>query len=138
MAEQGGTAALPLSVGMDGDHVQIPRPIGHSLLGIISDPHRPTIVVGISVGFVLLVVLYWVLHFWFLHQDFAGEIEAIEPKTARLLGIMQSVDQLGVASNEASARLRELAYGADRDSAKAFMTSAVIRLSSQISPACTR
>jgi general secretion pathway protein M len=78
---------------------------------------RATIVVGMSLGFVLLVVLYWLLHFWFLHQDFAAEIEAIEPKTARLLGIMQSVDQLGVASSEASARLRELAYGADRDSA---------------------
>lgn len=78
---------------------------------------RSTIVVGISVGFVLLLVLYWVLHFWLLRQGFAREIDAIEPKTARLLGIMQSVDQLNVASNEASARLRELAYGADRDSA---------------------
>jgi general secretion pathway protein M len=78
---------------------------------------RSTIVVGMTLGFVLIVVLYWVLHFWFLYQGFAGEIEAIEPKTARLLGIMQSVDPLGVASNEASGRLRELAYGADRDSA---------------------
>lgn len=78
---------------------------------------RPTIVVGISLGLVLLLVLYWLLHFWFLRQGFAREIEAIEPRTARLLGIMQSVDQLGVASNEASDRLRELTYVADRDSA---------------------
>jgi|GEM_PF-414867 len=78
---------------------------------------RPTIVVGISLGLVLLLVLYWVLHFWFLRQGFVEEIDAIEPRTARLLGIMQSVDQLQGASGEASGRLRELAYGADRDSA---------------------
>jgi general secretion pathway protein M len=80
---------------------------------------RPTIVVAISLGLLLLLVLYWVLHFWFLRLDFAREIETIEPRTARLLGIMQSVDQLGTASTAASGRLQELAYGADRDSATA-------------------
>ncbi len=78
---------------------------------------RPTIVVGLSLGLVLLLVLYWAMHLFLLRQDFVGQIETIEPKTARLLGITQSVDQLDVASNEASGRLRELAYGADRDSA---------------------
>jgi hypothetical protein len=78
---------------------------------------RSTIVVGCSVGLVLVLVLYWVLHFWFLRQGFAEEIEAIEPRTARLLGIMESVSQLEQASTEAQSRLRELAYGADRDSA---------------------
>jgi general secretion pathway protein M len=61
--------------------------------------------------------LYWVLHFWFLRQGFIDDIEAIEPRTARLLGIMKSVDQLKVASGDAKSRLRELAYGSDRDSA---------------------
>ncbi len=65
----------------------------------------------------LLLVLYWVLHFWLLRQGFIDDIEAIEPRTARLLGIMKSVDQLNVASGEARSRLRELAYGSDRDSA---------------------
>jgi len=83
---------------------------------------RPTVVVGISLGLVLLLILYWVLHFWFLRQGFVREIETIEPRTARLLGIMQSVDQLEVASAAASGRLQELAYGADRDSATTAAT----------------
>ncbi len=78
---------------------------------------RSTIVVGCSLGLVLLLVLYWVLHFWFLRQGFADEIEMIEPRTARVLGMMQSADQLEVASSEAGSRLREMAYGADRDAA---------------------
>ncbi len=78
---------------------------------------RSTIVVGSSLGLLLLLVLYWVLHFWFLRQGFIDDIEAIEPRTARLLGIMQSVDQLKVASGDAKSRLLELAYGSDRDSA---------------------
>ncbi len=78
---------------------------------------RSTIVVGSSLGILLLVVLYWVLNLWFLRQGFVEEIESIEPRTARMLGIMQSATQLEVASSEASSRLRELAYGADRDSA---------------------
>lgn len=78
---------------------------------------RSTIVVGCSLGLVLLLVLYWVLHFWFLRQGLVDEIDTIEPRTARMLGIMQSATQLEVASSEASSRLRELAYGADRDSA---------------------
>jgi len=78
---------------------------------------RPTIVVGCSLGIIALLVLYWVLHFWLLRQGFAGEIEAIQPRTARLLGIMASFDQLEVASTEAGGVLREFAYPANRDSA---------------------
>jgi general secretion pathway protein M len=78
---------------------------------------RSTIVVGSTLGILLLLVLYWVLHFWFLRQGFVEEIETIEPRTARVLGIMQSASQLEAASSAANNRLRELTYGADRDSA---------------------
>ncbi|MEZ5501597.1 MAG: type II secretion system protein GspM [Halioglobus sp.] len=78
---------------------------------------RSTIVVGGSLAILLVLVFYWVLHFWLLRQDFVNEIESVEPKTARLLGIMDSVEQLNIASGLASSRLQELAYGADRDSA---------------------
>lgn len=78
---------------------------------------RSTIVVGTSVGLVLLVVLYWMTHFWLLRQEFVAEIASIEPKTARLLGIMRSVDELEVASADARAKLSELTYGVEQDSA---------------------
>jgi general secretion pathway protein M len=107
---------------------------------------RPTIVVGCSLGLIALFALYWVLHFWILRQDFVGEMEAIQPRTARLLGIMASFDQLEVASNEVSGVLRKLAYPASRDSAttaaamqqniRELMTGAGLSISgSQILPA---
>lgn len=87
---------------------------------------RPTMVVGCSLGFVVLLVLYWVVHFWLLRQDFAGEIAAIQPRTARILGIQESFDQLNMAANEADSRLQELVYPADRASA---MTAAAMQQS---------
>ena len=106
---------------------------------------RATLVVACSLGLIVLFALYWALHFWLLRQDFVGEIEAIQPRTARLLGIMESVDQLRVASNEAGGMLRELAYPANRNSAttaaamqqdiRELMTSAGLSISgSQILP----
>lgn len=78
---------------------------------------RSTIIVGSSLGLVLLLALYLMLQLWFLRQDFADEIEAIQPRTARLLGMLGSVDQLGLASDTAHSMLRELVYPADQGSA---------------------
>jgi Type II secretion system (T2SS), protein M subtype b len=78
---------------------------------------RTTIVVGGSVGLLLILVLYWLLQFWFMRQEFAEEIAMIEPKTSRLLGIMQSAEALAAASDTAQGRLRELTYPSDLDAA---------------------
>ncbi len=78
---------------------------------------RPTIVVGCTLGLVALLALYWILQFWLLRSGFAAEIESIQPRTARLLGIVESFDQLELASNGVGGVLRDLAYTADRDSA---------------------
>ena len=78
---------------------------------------RPTIVVGTSMGLVLLVLLWALLYFWSLRQDFVREIEAIEPRTSRLLGMMQSAEQLETTSGEARGVLRDLVLPAGRDSA---------------------
>jgi len=83
---------------------------------------RSTIVVGCTLGLVFLVVAYWVLHFWFLRQEFADEIETIQPKMARLLGIVESADQLEAASALADSRLTMLAYAAEQDSAASAAT----------------
>lgn len=107
---------------------------------------RTTIVVGSSLGILLLLVLYWVLHFWVLRQGFVEDIATIEPRTARMLGIMQSATQLEEASTAASNSLQELAYAAERDSAataaamqqeiRELMTGAGLSISgSQILPA---
>lgn len=83
---------------------------------------RTTIVVGGSVGLLLILVLYWLLQFWFMRQEFAEEIAMIEPKTSRLLGILQSAETLAVASDTAQSRLRELSYPPDMDAAATAAT----------------
>ena len=80
---------------------------------------RPTIVVGSSLGLVLVLALYLVFQFWFMRQDFVDEIEAIQPRTARLLGMVESFDQLQIASSAARTLLRKLVYPADQGSAVA-------------------
>lgn len=85
---------------------------------------RSTIVVGCSVAAVLLLSLYWVLQFWFLRQEFVGEIEALQPRTSRHLGMVESFDDLVMASVAADNVLSELAYPVDRESA---MTAAAMQ-----------
>lgn len=107
---------------------------------------RPTMVVGCTLGLVLLLVLYWIIHFWLLRQEYAGEIESIEPRTARLLGIAESYEQLQSASTQARRSLLDLAYPPVKDSAttaaamqqslRELMSSAGLSVSgSQILPA---
>ncbi len=78
---------------------------------------RTTLVVGGSLGLLLVVFLYCVLAFWFMRQEFADEIAVLEPKTSRLLGITESADALAVAADTASGKLQELTYPTDRDAA---------------------
>lgn len=107
---------------------------------------RPNIVVGCSLGLIALFAFYWILHFWMLRQEFAGEIEAVQPRTARLLGIMESFDQLDTATGQVGSTLRELTYPANRDTAttaaamqqdiRELMTTAGLSITgSQILPA---
>lgn len=109
---------------------------------------RTTIVVGGSLGLLLVLALYWILHFWFMRQDFVDEIATIDPKTSRLLGIIENAEGLAGASETANGRLRELTYPADRDAAataaamqqniRELMTSAGLSVSgSQILPQLT-
>jgi general secretion pathway protein M len=79
-------------------------------------PDRPTIVAGSTLGFIVVLVVYWLLQLWLLRSDFGAEIESIEPRTARLLGIAESFDQLKRASSGADAALQDLTYSSDRDS----------------------
>lgn len=80
-------------------------------------PDRSRVVVGATVGLAALLLVMAISHFMALRADFAREIDLIEPRTARLLGILETADQLEAAGGRAAAMLRELAYPAGRDSA---------------------
>ena len=87
---------------------------------------RPTLVVGGTLLLLLLLVLYWFFHFWMLRQSYVEQIESMQPRTARLLGISDSYKQLQEADIQASRSLLELAYPATRNSP---MTAAAMQKS---------
>lgn len=78
---------------------------------------RPTIVVGSCVVLVLVMLLAGILYFLSLRASYVHEIDSITPRTARLLGILESADALEVASSAAESTLRDLAFPPGRDSA---------------------
>lgn len=78
---------------------------------------RPHLVVGLTVGAVLLACLYAIVQFWLLRAAYVDEIDSIRPRTARLLGIEQSAEALARAGARAESLLEEVAYAGGSDSA---------------------
>jgi len=52
-----------------------------------------------------------------MRQEYAGDIENITPRTARLLGFIQTEEQFAIAASGVKGVLGELAYSDGRDSA---------------------
>lgn len=79
--------------------------------------NRSTLVVGASVGLFAIVILYCVSSLWILRQGYSEKIDSIAPRTARLLGMLETEEQLDAADRKAASILDELAYPALRDAA---------------------
>lgn len=79
--------------------------------------NRARIVVGASLAMLLLVLLYCVGNLWALRQGYVEQIDAIAPRSARLLGMLESTEALAAADREAASILEEVAYPALRDAA---------------------
>lgn len=106
---------------------------------------RSTVVVGTCLALALILLLYGVARLWGLRAGYVDQIESITPRTARLLGLAQSEDQLSIDSRMASLTLSGLAYSGQRDGAatatemqqeiRELMTNAGLSISgSQILP----
>jgi len=78
---------------------------------------RSMIAVGSVCALLLLPVLYCIVQLLLLRQGYAEEIESIEPRTARLLGLSESTERLTTAGLQADAILEQVAYPEQRDSA---------------------
>lgn len=88
---------------------------------------RPHLVVGTTVAAVLLLCLYAIVQFWMMRAAYAEEIESIQPRTARLLGIEQSAEDLASAGERADSILGEVAYLSTDSAANAASMQQEIR-----------
>jgi len=86
-------------------------------MNIAGNLDRPTVVAGITLAVLLLPVLYLFTHLWMLRAEYAREIDAIQPRAARLLGITESRAALESAHANAVSLLRDLAYPAGNSGA---------------------
>ncbi len=78
---------------------------------------RAFVVVAATAAVVVGLLLYVLINLWSLRQGYVEQIETITPRTARLLGIVQSADALIDADLQASFILEDVAYPAQPDAA---------------------
>jgi general secretion pathway protein M len=78
---------------------------------------RTTLVVGGSFLCIGVLVLYVVASFWLMRSSYSNEIDRIESRTARLLGLVEAEQELGVAATRLRGHLQELAYADDTSTA---------------------
>lgn len=78
---------------------------------------RSTIVVGASMGLLAIAVLSVLAYFWIMRQSFASEIDTVQPRTARLLGMLQNEQRLEEAGAAAERVLADIAHPAKGDRA---------------------
>jgi general secretion pathway protein M len=74
---------------------------------------RTTLVVGGSFLCLAALVLYAVASFWLVRSSYSQEIDRIESRSARLLGLVEAEQELDVAATRLRGHLQELAYGDD-------------------------
>jgi hypothetical protein len=75
------------------------------------------VIVALTLAIPLVLVLYLAGSFWLLRHDYQRQIDRLEPRLARLQGLVAVADQLQTSAARADAQLSTLAYPASEDSA---------------------
>ena len=81
------------------------------------DYQKAGTIVGLSVAVPVLALLYVLGGFLVLRADYQTEIDRMEPRIARLSGLVQSEDRLNESSSEVGTQIAELVYPATSDRA---------------------
>jgi len=83
----------------------------------IRDYRKAAIIVGVSLAVPVFVLLYLLGNFWFLRAEYQTEIDRIEPRIARLSGLLQSEEQLKRSSAQVDSQIAGLVYPVSSDRA---------------------
>ena len=75
------------------------------------------IVVAISLLLPLFLLLYLVLDFWLMRADYQSEIDRLKPRVSRMLGLLESEQQLQISADRLSTQVTSLVYPANEASA---------------------
>jgi hypothetical protein len=83
----------------------------------ISEHRQSAIYVGISLAIPLLLLLYVLATLWTQRGDYRDEIGRLEPRIARLSGLIQSEEALRQSAGRVDSRVLDLVFPATEDRA---------------------
>lgn len=74
-------------------------------------------IVGLTLAVPAAVTIYLLASLWMLRSDYQGEINRLEPRIARLAGLVESEEVLKESSGRVGSRIVDLVYSAEEDHA---------------------
>lgn len=83
----------------------------------ISSNPRAALLVAVTVLLPLVLLLFLVVELWTTRQSYQDEIGRLEPRIARLKGLIDSQAQLDAALDRVNSRVQDLVYPASEDAA---------------------
>lgn len=83
----------------------------------IESNRQAAVLVALTLAVPLCLLLYFSADFLLLRQQQQREIDRLEPRIARLKGLVESELSLGESASQLDARVRDLVYPASEDSA---------------------
>jgi len=84
----------------------------------IQNNHRFAIIVGLTLAVPALFVLSILVDFWGVRQGYQKDIDRLEPRVARLQGLIESEEQLRESSARAEALMQQLVSPGSEDQAR--------------------
>lgn len=78
---------------------------------------RSAVVVVLTLLLPVILVLYLVTDFWVMRRGYQNEIDRLQPRIARIYGLMESEEQLKVSAGRLSLQVSNLVYPPTEDSA---------------------
>ncbi|MBE9538072.1 MAG: hypothetical protein IMF06_03265 [Proteobacteria bacterium] len=78
---------------------------------------KSALIVGLSSLLPLLLMLYFLADFWVMRQGYQGEIERLQPRIARMQGLMESEEQLKASAGRLGSQVVNLVYPPTEDPA---------------------
>jgi general secretion pathway protein M len=78
---------------------------------------RSALIVGATLAIPVLLVFYIVLDFLVVRQGYQAEIDGLQPRVARMIGLIESEEQLRVSAGQLGSQVLNLVYPPTDDSA---------------------
>ena len=71
---------------------------------------KSALIIGLTLLLPLVLFFYLLADFWVMRQGYQAEIERLQPRIARMYGLMESEEQLKVSAGKLSTQVLNLVY----------------------------